>query len=144
VISSAFPNSVAVMIVRLGGRPVAGGFLIDDGTSVEIPWASSLRRWNPMQVNMLLYWHALEFAVQRGRPVFDFGRCTLDSGTFAFKKKWGAEPAPLYWHYWIRDGGEPPRINPSNPKFAMAVALWQRLPLFVANRIGPRLIGNLP
>jgi len=143
-IIEAIPDAITVMVVRLAGRAVASGFLIDDGRSVQIPWASSLRRFNSAQVNMLLYWHAVEFACQRGRAQFDFGRCTLDSGTYAFKKKWGAEPEQLYWHYWVRDGGEPPRLNPSNPKFALAIALWQRLPLAVANWLGPRLVGSLP
>lgn len=143
-ILEAFPVATNILVVRLNGQPVAAGFLMGDGRTLEIPWASSLRRANRYSVNMLLYWHALEFACEQKYAAFDFGRCTVDSGTYAFKKQWGAQPAQLYWHYWMRGGGEPPRLNHSNPKFGAAVALWRRLPLFVANRLGPMLIGNLP
>ena len=143
-IVAAFPAETRVFVVRQGGVPVAGAFVIADGPTLEIPWASSLRRANSSNVNMLLYWNVLEWAVQQGFRTFDFGRCTVDSGTYVFKKKWGAAPEQLYWHYWLRDGGELPRLNHSNPKFEAAVALWQKLPLAVANRLGPLLIRNLP
>ena len=143
-ILETFPDAATLLVVRVGAEPTAAGLLLDDGRSVQIPWASSLRRWNAQMVNMLLYWSALEFACGRGRPTFDFGRSTLDSGTYRFKRKWGAEPAPLYWHYWMRDGGAPPQLNPNNPKYALAISLWQRLPLAVANRLGPLIVAKLP
>ena len=143
-ILETFPDEARIFVVRLGGSPVAAGFVIGDGRRLEIPWASSLRRANPFGVNMLLYWHILEFACQQGYATFDFGRCTADGGAYRFKKQWGAEPEQLYWHYWTRDGGEPPRLNHSNPRFELAVAAWRRLPLSVANRLGPLLIRTLP
>jgi FemAB-related protein (PEP-CTERM system-associated) len=143
-IVAAFPAETRLFVVRQGGAPVAAAFLIADGTTLEIPWASSLRRANSSNVNMLLYFNVLEYACQQGFKTFDFGRCTVDSGTYVFKKKWGAEPEQLYWHYWLRSGGELPRLNHSNPKFEAAVALWQKLPLAIANRLGPYLIRNLP
>jgi len=143
-ILEAFPQAARIFVVRLAGRPVAAGFVIGHARVLEIPWASSLRRANAVGVNMLLYWSILEFACQQGYATFDFGRCTVDAGTYRFKKQWGAKPHQLYWHYWMRDGGEPPRLNHSNPKYEAAIAAWRRLPLAVANRLGPLLIRNLP
>jgi serine/alanine adding enzyme len=133
-----------IALVRLKDAPVAAALLITHRETTEIPWASSLRRVNAIGVNMYLYWSVLEFAVQQRSAVFDFGRSTLDSGTYRFKKQWGAEPLQLHWHYWLKDGGELPRLNPSNPKYRLAVAAWQRLPLPVANWLGPHLIKHLP
>lgn len=93
---------------------------------------------------MLLYWSILEFACTSGYAVFDFGRSTEDSGPFRFKKQWGAVPQRLHWHYWLREGGELPQLNPSNAKFAAAIAMWRHLPLAVANRLGPLIVRNLP
>ena len=143
-ILDAFPDRTRVFVVRHGGKPVAAAMLVGDRKHLEIPWASSLRESNSIGVNMLLYWNVLEYACAQGYQVFDFGRSTLDSGTFKFKSQWGAQPQQLYWHYWMKDGGEPPVINPSNPKYRLAVAAWQRLPLAVANRLGPLLVRNLP
>lgn len=141
---AAFPQDARIFLVRLGGSAVAAGFVIGDRRVLEIPWASSLRRANAVGVNMLLYWSILEFACAQGYATFDFGRCTVDSSTYKFKKQWGAQPVQLYWHYWMRSGGELPRLNHSNPKFEAAVAAWRRLPLGVANLLGPLLIRNLP
>lgn len=133
-----------VVLVELNGAPVAAGILLHFRGRTEIPWASSLRSANRLGVNMLMYWACLQRAIERGSTVFDFGRSTRDSGTFQFKRQWGAEPVPLYWHYWLRDGGALPRLNPSNPRFAMAIAAWQRLPLWLANGLGPHIVRNLP
>ncbi len=34
-----------------------------------------------------MYWHLLQRAIERGQKVFDFGRSSIDSSTYAFKKK---------------------------------------------------------
>lgn len=137
-------NRARIAIVHLKDAPVAAAVLVTHRDTTEIPWAASLRRVNGLGVNMYLYWSVLEFAVKQGSAVFDFGRSTLDSGTYRFKKQWGAEPLQLHWHYWLKGGGELPRLNPANPKYRLAVAAWQKLPLPVANWLGPHLVKNLP
>ena len=124
--------------------PVASGFLIGFRDAMEIPWASSLRSHNRFGPNMLLYWKCLEFACERGFAVFDFGRSTPGEGTYQFKKQWGAEPRQLYWHYWLKDGGPLPEINPDNPKYKRAIDMWKRLPVALTNAIGPLIVRNLP
>lgn len=139
-----FAACTRLFVVRLQDRPAAAGLVIGHNGRLEIPWASSLREANGIGVNMLLYWHVLEYACEQKYEVFDFGRSTVDAGTYRFKKQWGAEPQQLYWHYWMREGREPPQLNPANPKYRMAIAAWRRLPLAVANRLGPLLVRNLP
>ena len=56
----------------------------------------------------------------------------------------GAEPVQLHWHYWLANGGELPKLNHSNPKYARAAALWRRMPLWCANLVGPRIARYLP
>ena len=93
---------------------------------------------------MLLYWEALKHAIEQGGRRFDFGRSTTDSGTYRFKRQWGAQPTQLYWHYWLPRSAALPALNPDNPKYRLAIRLWQRLPLAVANRLGPRIVRYLP
>ena len=138
-----YPDAELVL-VQHDGEPVAGGLLLAHGDSLEIPWASSLRSHNRLGVNMLLYWRCLERAIERGCSTFDFGRSSVDSGTYRFKRQWGAEPAPCYWHYWLPDERPLPELSPDNPKYRLAIRLWQRLPLPVANRLGPHIVRNLP
>lgn len=138
------PNSSRLLVIRVAGQPASAAFLLQGTERMEIPWASSLRAYNGIGVNMLLYWEALKFSIERGCTSFDFGRSSVDSGTFRFKRQWGAEPRQLYWHYWLRAGDRPPALNPDNPRYRLAIRLWQKLPLAVANRLGPAIVRNLP
>lgn len=126
------------------GDPVASGFLIGFRDTLEIPWASSLRKYNSSSPNMLLYWKCLEFACDNGYRIFDFGRSTSGSGTYKFKEQWGAKPQPLYWHYWLKTGVRLPELNPGNPKYQWGMKLWRKLPLSVATTFGPLIVKNLP
>jgi FemAB-related protein (PEP-CTERM system-associated) len=139
-----FPERTWIATVHRNGQPVAAGFLAGFRGSLEIPWASALRAFNRLSPNMLLYWTCLEFACRNGYSVFDFGRSTKDEGTYKFKEQWGARPHPLYWHYWLRRGGDIPQVNPSNPKYRAAIETWKRLPLPVTTWLGPRIVKNLP
>jgi serine/alanine adding enzyme len=133
-----------VIVLDLDRSPAAAAIVIGDGQMLEIPWASSLREVNSQGINMVLYWQVLQHAIESGHRTFDFGRSTRDAGTYRFKRQWGAEPVPLFWHYWLADGGEVPRLNPDNPRYRLAITAWQKLPVWIANVIGPRLVRNLP
>jgi lipid II:glycine glycyltransferase (peptidoglycan interpeptide bridge formation enzyme) len=140
---SAFPNHSRVLVISSEGRPVAASLVHWYGQRIEVPWASSLREFNPLCANVLLYWQMLRFAIDRGFRSFDFGRSTFGEGTYHFKKQWGAEPSELVWEYWMADG-RMPEINPKNPKFELAIRTWQRLPLPVASALGPLVVRNIP
>lgn len=139
-----FPEQARIFVVDLAGRPVAAGLVLIHRSTAEIPWASSLREANHESVNMMLYWSVLRDAIQRGLKRFDFGRSSRDSGTYRFKAQWGAEPEQLLWHYWLPAGRPLPRLTPNNPKYRAAIAIWRKLPMPVANFLGPRIVRNLP
>lgn len=109
----------------------------------EITWAGALREYSRIAPNMLLYWALMEESVRRGASTFNFGRCTPDSGTHRFKKQWGTEDVPLPWAQWSPSGvlATP---NPDSPKYQLATRVWQKLPVGVANLVGPTLARGLP
>ncbi len=139
-----FPDTARICTVFYQDIPVASGFIIGFKNTLEIPWASSLRKYNRYAPNMLLYWNILKYACEQGYKRFDFGRSTPNKGTYRFKKQWGAVPHQLYWYYWLRQGNELPALNPDNPKYKLAIKLWQRLPLFLTQLIGPKIVKNIP
>lgn len=143
-IVDAFSKEVRLCVVSLRGNPLAAGLVYGFRRTLEIPWAASDKRYNRLAPNMLLYHAVLEYACREGFAEFDFGRSTVDSGTYRFKQQWGAQPYQLHWYYWLADGRGIPQLNPDNPKFRTAIALWQRLPLPVANSLGPRIVKYLP
>jgi serine/alanine adding enzyme len=138
-----FPNDAELCVVRMGGRPVAGALLVHGPGMTEVPSASSLRKYNHTCANMLMYWHLLSRAVERGQTVFDFGRSTVDSPTYRFKKQWGAQPAAAVWQYYLRRGtiGQ---MRPESGRFRLAIQLWRRLPVWLTRLLGPWIVRGIP
>ncbi len=139
-----FPESTEVCIVYMDESPVSCGFLMANGDLVEIPWASTLKSANKFNMNMWMYHQILHHCITKHAKWFDFGRSTVDAGTFKFKKQWGAKPRQLYWY--MADTNEfriSSDLTPDNPKFRLAIACWQKLPVWLANIIGPRIISHL-
>ena len=93
--------------------------------------------------NDFLYWEVMRRAAERGFRNFDFGRSKASTGAFAFKKNWGFEPEWLEYEYWLQPGATLPNKNPLNPKYRLLIETWKRLPLPVANFLGPFLIRGL-
>ncbi len=143
-ILETFPKEARLCVVSLNGVPLASGFLYGFRNTLEIPWAASDKRFSRLSPNMLLYGTVLEFACREGFKEFDFGRSSVDSGTYRFKAQWGAQPHQLYWYYWLSEGRTIPELNPDNPKYKAAIAAWKCLPVPVANLVGPHLVKYLP
>lgn len=138
-------NNATLTVAYIDGQPMACGFLLDHQNGLfSIPWASALSASNPYSLNTHMYWNILEWAIQSGGHTFDFGRSSVDSGTFAFKKQWGAEPLPCYWLSWSANPNQSTQLSPSNPKFSLAIEIWKRLPLWITNWVGPRIAAQLP
>lgn len=93
--------------------------------------------------NDFMYWDLMRRACERGYRIFDFGRSKRGTGSFDFKKNWGFTPAPLSYEYQLFRGKQVPNHNPLNPKYRLFIKAWQRLPLPVANFIGPFIVKNL-
>lgn len=151
VLPRAFFEQIAA---RLGGvvhfgalydrdRPVAGQCAFAFGSRFEMVWGSALREYHRLKVSSHIHWAFIERAHALGCRLFDFGRCTEGSGTHQFKQQWGGADVPLPWGQWSPSGaGGPP--SPDRPLFRAAVAVWQRLPLGVANSLGPLVSRSLP
>ena len=78
-----------------------------------------------------------------GRTLFDYGRSKVGTGPYDFKRNWGFVPQPLAYEYKLIRATEVPENNPLNPKYRAFIALWQKLPLSVANRLGPHIARSL-
>lgn len=124
-------------LVYFENKPIGMGIILMDGQSVSIPWASTLRGYNHLNPNMFLYWNFLQFSADHGFAYFDFGRSTEDEGTYKFKLQWGATPKPLHWYKTMTTlKNNSTESKPSNKRH-LAAALWRKLPLALANAVGP-------
>ena len=141
-VAEVFPEEVLFGVVYHGEQPVAGGCGFLWGGEFEMTWASALREYNRMAPNMLLYWSFMEKAIERGAALFNFGRCTPGTGTHRFKRQWGGEDTALAWLEWDRHGSGEPSVD--SWAYGTATHVWKRLPLALANRLGPFLSRRIP
>ncbi|MEM1069866.1 MAG: FemAB family XrtA/PEP-CTERM system-associated protein [Planctomycetota bacterium] len=138
-----FDERAELCLVRKDDQPIAAGLLIHNHGVSEVPSASSLREFNRTNANMLMYWHLLSRAIERGSHTFDFGRSSENSGTYKFKAQWGATPSPATWQYYVRKGS-PESMRPDDEGKQRLVKLWQKLPVWVTKVIGPEIVRGIP
>ena len=93
--------------------------------------------------NDFMYWEAMRRACERGYRLFDFGRSKLGTGAWDFKKNWGFTPQPLPYAYQLVRATALPEVNPLNPRYALFIRAWRRLPLPLANLLGPHIVRQL-
>ena len=96
-----------------------------------------------LAANDFMYWELMRTAAARGCRSFDFGRSKVGTGAYDFKKNWGFAPAPLGYEYRLYGAAAVPENNPLNPKFRLFIGLWRRMPLTLANLLGPHIVKHL-
>jgi FemAB-related protein (PEP-CTERM system-associated) len=138
-----FGNDCDIVVILDGEKPVSAVMNFYFRGTVMPYYGGGIAEARKTGANDFLYWEVMRRAAERGYRQFDFGRSKADSGAFAFKKNWGFEPEWLEYEYWLKKGARLPQISPSNPKFGFFIAAWKKLPLPVANLLGPMLIRYL-
>jgi FemAB-related protein (PEP-CTERM system-associated) len=138
-----FPGACDVVVVYDGTRPISSvmNFYFRDTVMPYYGGGTSAARRNG--ANDFLYWEVMRRAARRGCTRFDFGRSKAGTGAFAFKKNWGFEPQWLEYEYWLKPGSTLPAKDPTNPRYSFLIEAWKRLPLPLANVLGPLLIRGL-
>jgi len=96
-----------------------------------------------LAANDFKYWELMRRSCARGLKVFDYGRSKQGTGSFAFKRNWGFEPAPLHYEYCLYKRDSVPQNNPSNAKYKLLIETWRRMPIGLANWLGPFIVRNL-
>lgn len=96
-----------------------------------------------LAANDFKYWELMRRSSERGIKIFDYGRSKVGTGPYAFKKNWGFEPQSLFYEYCLYKRESIPQNNPSNAKYKMFIEAWRRMPISLANAIGPHIVRNL-
>lgn len=138
-----FGEDADILTVWQADTPVASVLSLYHGGSVMPYWGGGTRAARQLRANEWMYFSLMSHARNREATQFDFGRSKIGTGAFAYKKNWGFAPVPLRYATYHAQGSTPRDINPLNPKYRAQIALWQRLPLAVANRLGPIIARGL-
>lgn len=144
MILRTFEDNVQIFVAYQGDTPVATAFNGHHCGTIEGMWAGVLPEYRRLHPNYVLYWEMLKQACERGFDHFHLGRTSAGSGGESFKKKWCADARQLYWQFYLPGGGEAPQLNVDNPKYALAIRSWRKLPLWVTQKLGPALARSIP
>jgi FemAB-related protein (PEP-CTERM system-associated) len=137
------PEAEVLTVVSATGHPVSSVLSFYFRDEVLPYYAGDALAARELAANDFKYWALMQHAVRRGARLFDYGRSKKGTGPYSFKKNWGFEPQPLHYAFQLFGGSELPQHNPNNPKYRLVIEAWRRLPLAVANRLGPLLVRNL-
>ncbi|MDJ0643684.1 MAG: FemAB family PEP-CTERM system-associated protein [Erythrobacter sp.] len=139
----AFPDQSDILTVSKDGRPIASVLSFYHDGAVMPFWGGGTFEARSARANELMYYELMLHARRKGMKRFDFGRSKTGSGPYRFKKNWGFEPVPLTYGVWTAHGAEPRDIDPTSDAYQGKIELWKKLPLPVANRIGPWIARGL-
>ena len=142
-LAKTFGTDCEVLTVRKDGRPISSVLSYYFKDAVLPYYTGSRNEARGLGSNDLMYWAVMRRAVERGYSVFDFGRSKVGTGPFNFKKNWGFEPRPITHQFLTVKATEPPNLNPTNPKYALMIAAWRKLPVPVATAISPFISRSL-
>lgn len=140
----AFGEDCEVLTVTTAdGRPISSVLSFYFRDEVLPYYAGDDARARALAGNDFKYWELMRRASARGLKVFDYGRSKQGTGSYAFKKNWGFEPQPLYYEYCLYRRATIPQNNPANAKYRLFIEAWRRLPIGLANWLGPHIVRNL-
>jgi FemAB-related protein (PEP-CTERM system-associated) len=143
-LADAFPGEHDVTTVIAAGTPVTSVLNFHFREEVLPYYGGGLAAARRNSANEFMYWEVMRRAGrERGATLFDFGRSKIDTGAFAYKKNWGFTAQELHYCYRLKDRASIPENNPNNPKYRLFIAAWKRLPLPLANLLGPPLVRGL-
>lgn len=139
-----FGPACRILSVSREGPVVAGVLTLFFRDRVLPYYGGALRPAFRFAVNDYMYWRLLCYGAERGYRVFDFGRSKRGSGSYDFKRHWGFSPIPLSYQYHMVRQAKVPDLSPKNPRFSLPIQLWRRMPLWLAERIGPSIVQFFP
>jgi len=136
-------DTEVLTVLDAGGTPVSSVFTFYFRDEVLPYYAGDRADARELAANDFKYWELMRRACERGCRVFEYGRSKRGTGSFDFKKNWGFDPEPLHYEHVLFRGDRIPEHNPLNPKYRAFIALWRRLPVPIASRLGPFLVRGL-
>lgn len=145
-IMSEFPEETHILVVTQGDQKIGALLLFVLKDIVYAQWAASYQNFQHYRPNDILFWHMLSWACEQGYSCCDMGRSQWGSGNYKFKSLWGAETQPLYYQYFMRRGADIPDFGLKVERvftYRLALRAWQKLPIRIANIVGPYLRKNL-
>ena len=139
-----FPDHTQLMVVYNGADAVTGVLSFFFRDTILPYYAGATPEATRLAANNFMYWELIKWAGSQGFRTFDFGRSKKGTGAFAFKSQWNMNAEQLDYQIFLVKRKTVPNFSPVNPKFEMAIRLWQNLPFSVTKWLGPSAVRLFP
>lgn len=143
LLKEIFADDCELMIITKDGETISSVLSFYFRDEILPYYGGGTDKARNLAANDFMYWELMQRTCEKGYKTFDFGRSKRDTGSYSFKKNWGFEPQQLHYEYQLVNAKTIPDHNPLNPKYQIFIKAWQRLPIAVANFIGPHIVRNL-
>jgi FemAB-related protein (PEP-CTERM system-associated) len=143
ILREVFGKDCSVLSIVKKGRVVSSVMSFHFRYEILPYYAGDMPEARGLAANDFKYWELMRHSCEAGYRLFDFGRSKIGTGPYHFKKNWGFEPQPLFYENFLVKAKSVPEVNPLNPKYRLFISAWKKLPLPVANAIGPSLVKFL-
>ena len=132
-----------IVLVTRNGQPLASMLGFDHNGTAQPYWGGGTARAREWRANDLIYFEVMRLALERGCTRADFGRSKIGSGPWMRKRIWDFEETPLVYAARTAADAAPREVNPTSARYRLQVEAWKRLPLWLANRLGPTIARGL-
>jgi FemAB-related protein (PEP-CTERM system-associated) len=143
ILREVFGGDCRVLMITHEGQDIAGVMSFYFRDEVLPYYGGSIAMARSLKGNDFMYWELMRRSAEEGIRIFDYGRSKEGTGSYSFKKNWGFTPEPLHYEYYLVKSDAIPEVNPMNPKYQLFIKAWKKLPLPVANLLGPYLARSL-
>lgn len=143
LLQHVFGQDCELLTVYSGSDPVSSVLVFYFRNEVLPYYGGGGTQARTLAANDFMYWEVMRRACEKGCTLFDFGRSKLGTGAFDFKKNWGFDPQPLHYECQLHRASSVAQNNPLNPKYQLLIKAWRKLPLPLANVLGPRIVRYL-
>ncbi len=137
ILIDVFGQACEIITISHAGQPLTSVLSFKYKDQILPYYGGGLPAARAYSAYPYMYWKVMERAVDEGLRIFDFGRSMKDSGAYAFKKNFGFEPTPLAYCYHLVKSTDIPDMDADSPRNKFLTSAWSKLPLPVANKLGP-------
>jgi hypothetical protein len=134
----------AAVVVR-NGQPVAGTLVKEFKDTVSFPFTciaadDDLHRMFAYD----LYWKLISRFHAKGTRIYHSGRIPSNNDVEPYRLGWGGQQYGYHYQYYPGNGAVRRESNKKGRKRELFEALWRRVPLALAGRIGPAIVRRFP
>ena len=144
---AAFPNSFNIVMVYQNALPVGGYFQLELGKTNYGVWGATLHEYLELRPVYLAYWTIIADSVRQGFETLDMGRSPAESNASKYKSQWATRSQPIYQQTWSERAQPVASVATqaqSDERFQHFRRFWPKLPLPVAEFVGPLIRRQIP